>query len=249
MPDFKIPELGVFDTETTGTDTEECRIVTAFIGMMDPTTGNLGETFSWLINPGVDIPEGASDVHGISNEVAQRDGMDPKVAIAEIVAVLTRLIDQGTPITAYNARFDLTLTDREYRRHHGKPFLENTDRITVIDPYVIDKQVDKYRKGPRKLVTTAANYGITFDGAHEAEADATATGRLALEVMKKDGIPSTLQGLHDIQVVWAFQQAAGLQAHFRKTKNDETITIEGIWPIAPFGERVTDERGRRDRLI
>ena len=65
--------LAVFDTETTGLDTRSSRIVTAFVGLID-AQGNTVEAASWLANPGVPIPQQASDVHGITDEIATRDG-------------------------------------------------------------------------------------------------------------------------------------------------------------------------------
>ncbi len=50
---------------------------------------------------------------------------------------------------------------------------------TVVDPYVIDREMDRYRKGRRTLGAVCEHYGIALEDAHEAEADALAAAHLA----------------------------------------------------------------------
>ena len=67
-----------FDTETTGVDTSEDRIVTAAAVLF--RDGEPQETRSWLIKVDVEIPERASEVHGITNEISQSQGQDHRPA-------------------------------------------------------------------------------------------------------------------------------------------------------------------------
>jgi DNA polymerase-3 subunit epsilon len=170
-----IPSLCVFDLETTGVNTDEDRIVTCFIGRV-MRDGQVNGSYSWLVNPGIPIPDGASAIHGVTDEVAQRDGADPATAIAEMLTVLRRSIAGGRPIVAYNASFDLSMLNAEARRYGLEPI---EDFGPVLDPYVIDKAIDRYRKGKRTLVVTAEYYGVPLEDAHDAQADAVATGRVA----------------------------------------------------------------------
>ena len=62
--------LAVFDTETTGLDTRYARIVTCFLGIIGPD-GEVQESHSWLADPGVEIPEQAAAVHGVTTEMAR----------------------------------------------------------------------------------------------------------------------------------------------------------------------------------
>lgn len=230
-----ITQLGVFDTETTGVDYEEVRIVTAYFGILE-LDGTLSRTHSWLINPGVDIPEGASNIHGISNDVAQSDGVDPVGAIGEIVDVIAGAVNAGVPIVAYNGRYDLTLLDREARRHLGYSLTSQfTAPLFAIDPFVIDKQVDKYRRGKRKLADVTAHYGVALgDDAHNAEADAVATGLVARALLGRPGVPSDLAELHLAQVVWAREQAVSLQDYFRNGGGRPDAVVEAEWPIVTY---------------
>lgn len=237
-----IADVSVFDTETTGVDTENARIVTCFIGEMG-ADGVISKSYEWLINPGVDIPEEAAAVHGISNEVAQRDGTDPKTALREIVDTLRRL--RSNPLVAYNAPFDLALIDRESRRHLGEALFDDPEDIIVIDPLVLDKAVDKYRKGKRTLTVAAAYYGVELgEDAHEAKADATATGQVARKVLErllggtKNVQPRpdlTVGELSRLQAEWKAEQSASLQTYFHGIGKTD-IFIDGSFPYAPYVE-------------
>src|SRR5690625_5837817 len=74
------PMLG-FDTETTGVDPSTDRILTAALVHQD-ADGNR-KVRTWLINPGVDIPASSTEIHGITNEQVQADGVDPAQALEE----------------------------------------------------------------------------------------------------------------------------------------------------------------------
>lgn len=219
-----VNEVAVFDIESTGVNPEEDRIVTAFLGVMHRTEG-VTKSLTWLVNPGVDIPEGASLIHGVSNEKAQRFGIPAKQAVREIAVALTNLA-QKMPLVIYNAPYDLTMIDREMRRHWdytGQPKFH-----TVVDPFVIDKQLEPRRKGKRTLTATAARWGVDIgENAHDAEADCIAAGKLAFILMDKVGL--TPGQLHDAQVEWKKKQAASLQEYFRRS-NPEAV-VSGQWPI------------------
>ena len=128
--------LAVFDTETTGLAPETTRIVTAHISLLD-ASGNVSEARDWLINPGIEIPEIATSVHGITTAHAVEHGQEPSAAIAEILSVLAAHLDSGIPIVAYNASYDFTILDREAKRYGLEPL---GDVRPVVDPLVIDKQ-------------------------------------------------------------------------------------------------------------
>jgi DNA polymerase-3 subunit epsilon len=143
--------LGVFDLETTGVDVDTSRIVSACVAVLD-ADGEVVSRWNWLADPGIEIPPGASAVHGITTERAQAEGRGAQLVIAEIVQTLRVLFDSSIPVTIYNAPYDLSLLDRECRRHGLEP-LETVG--PVIDPLVIDKAVDRYRAGKRTLEVTA----------------------------------------------------------------------------------------------
>jgi DNA polymerase-3 subunit epsilon len=221
--------LGVFDLETTGIDVETARIVTAHVGLIDATGASIAHG-EWLADPGVEIPEQATAVHGISTERARAEGRPAAEVVAEIVAALRAVFARGVPLVIYNAPYDLTLLDREARRHGVEPLGEVGDIGCVVDPLVIDKAVDRFRKGKRTLEAAASVYGVVLDDAHDAGADAVAAGRVAqaMAVRYPDQLDVPTTALHDLQVGWCSTQAASFQDYMRR--KDPTFTTSGEWP-------------------
>ena len=229
--------LGVFDLETTGVDVDTSRIVSACIAVLDQD-GRVVSRWDWLADPGVEIPEGASAVHGITTERARAEGRPATVVVAEIAQTLRVLFDSGIPVTVYNAPYDLTLLDRECRRH-GLSGLDGT--MPVIDPLVIDKAVDRYRKGKRTLEVTAELYQVPLDDAHDAGADAIAAGRVALALLRRypDDLDIGLSDLHGRQEVWHAEQAASFQDYLRSKRGDDSYVADPSWPVKPVGDSST----------
>ena len=231
--ELRVGELGaiaVFDLETTGIDVETDQIVTAYIGVMTPD-GTVIRSKNWLVNPNIPIPDGAAAIHGITTEYAAAHGQDPREAVSDIRRLLGELRAAGVPIVAYNAKYDLTLLDRECRRNGIVPL--PIDPLIVIDPFIIDKAVDGYRHGKRNLETVCAFYGVTLTGAHDAEADAVATGKLAYAVLRRVDQNATLTSVHTTQIVRAAEQAEQLQTYLRRT--DPDAYCETQWPVKVFG--------------
>lgn len=220
--------LAVFDTETTGVDTSQARIVSSTIALLG-SAGEVRERYDWLLNPGVEIPEAAMRVHGISTELARESGVDAPVGIRQIVEQLLEMIERGFPVVAYNAPFDLTLLGAEAARHG----VSWPGRVSpVIDPLILDKQLDRYRKGKRTLEAVAAHHGVEIGNAHDAGDDAIAAGRVLQRIAVKyaDRIPGDLEELHRAQVGWAAAQAADFQSFMRR-KRDPNFVADGRWPV------------------
>lgn len=230
-----------FDLETTGTDPREARIVTGAV--IEVRAGEPMGRREWLADPGVPIPEDAVAVHGISSERAASEGRPADQVADAIAGVLTAYWQTGVPVVAYNAAFDLTLLSAELRRH-GLPSLRDrlggADPAPVIDPYTIDRSVDRYRRGKRNLEAVCAEYGVVLDAAHDATADALAAARLASAIAVRHPKVAALgpAELHRRQIEWYAQWAADFQDFLRR-KGETTAVIDGTWPLRePVGERV-----------
>lgn len=226
-PFYELPLLSL-DTETTGVDPWTCSIVTCNM-TYSYTDGTPDYVCDWLINPGVGIPDGAAEVHGITTEIAQTYGMPPEVGLASIAEHLSLWSDRGLPIVVYNASYDLTLLRAEFDRYGIS--CRNGFNL-VIDPLVLDKQLDKFvkGKGQRKLTPTAARYGIVLENAHSADADSKASVELARALGRKFKINSPVEQVHARQIEFKREQAESLQAFFRKSEKDDSIVINGEWP-------------------
>lgn len=227
LPDWA-RRLAVFDTETTGIATETTRIVQAHVSLLD-ASGEPIERRDWLINCGIDIPAQATRVHGITTERMRSEGAPAEVSIAEIVDYLGAFFAAGTAVVAYNASYDFTILDREAKRHSLTP-LERPR--PVVDPLIIDRQLDRYRKGPRNLVSNANFYGVALENAHDASADAIAAGRVAQALARKffDQLNVPALQLHEQQEEWALEQAANYRA-YRQSVGKPMYDDDDSWPV------------------
>lgn len=168
------PLLG-FDTETTGVDVRHDRVVTAALVMRD-AAGTRQRT--WLIDPGVEIPEAASTIHGVTTERARAEGRPPAVALDEIAAEIVNAQTAGVPVVAYNASFDFAILDHELTRWNLPTLAQRLGRDVgpVLDPLVIDRGLDRFRRGKRTLSHLCEHYQVTATAElHTAEVDVLAT--------------------------------------------------------------------------
>ena len=135
----------------------------------------------------------------------------------------------GSSIVAYNAAYDLTLLEREAVRYGHAPL---PGPGPVIDPLVIDKAVDRYRRGKRTLTAAAAHYGVELPNAHDAGADAVAAGRVAQAIVRAypELAAIAVAELHARQVDWCREQAESYQA-WRRANGEPEFTTSGAWPV------------------
>lgn len=221
--------LASYDCETTGINVDTDRIVTA--ALIRPN----GEVLRWLSDAdGVEIPKAASDIHKVTTEHARAHGRPAEVVVEEIADALAGELSAGrAALVVMNAPFDLTLLDRECVRH-GVPTV--ADRLgavaPVIDPLVLDRAADKYRKGKRNLESLAVHYGVELDGAHQADADARAALDVALRIAERHPqlqVPGRV--VHDWQITMHERWAANYEAFLRKSK--PSAVVDGSWPLVP----------------
>lgn len=227
--------LAGFDLETTGVDVEADRIVTACVaqvGGKHPT-----RTATWLADPGIDIPEAAAAVHGITTEQVHAEGQPAGQVVEQVTAALAQVALAGIPIVAMNASYDLTLLDRECRRHRVFPLTEWVgESLRVIDPRVLDRRIS-HRRGPRTLTDLCQHYGVRIDGAHSAAADAIAACRVAWRIgaTRPELAALPVEQLHQQQTAWAREQGSDLAAYFRRTPGKEHLAdgVRTDWPLIP----------------
>jgi len=204
-----------FDTETTGLDVHEARIVTASTVVF--RNGQPESPRTWLIKVDVDIPSAASDVHGITNEISQRDGQDQAQALAQIQESLEK---DALPIVSYNAAFDIPILNSNLIRQG----LSTLTAPAVICPWIIDKQFNKYVRGKnqRRLKPTAERYGLELreEDWHGAQADALVAGRILMAqgdayAAVRETPPGELSALIE---GWREEQEADFQAWLARQK-------------------------------
>lgn len=231
--------LAAFDLETSGVDVRNDFIVTAAV------CDTAGVRRTWLVDPGDrEIPAEATAVHGVTTEHARAHGRPAADCLDEIAGTLAGYLRAETPVAVYNAVFDLTLLEAELRRHGRTPLAERVPVVgPIVDPLVIDKQLDRFRRGKRTLEATATFYGISLADAHTADADAEACLRLAIELGARYSKLAALdvRALHNEQRTWAAEQAASFRAYLDRTKPGHGEHIVGDWPMAAPATAVKGE--------
>jgi DNA polymerase-3 subunit epsilon len=219
--------LASFDTETSGISVDTDRIVTA--ALIRPNR----QTLRWMTDAdGFDIPDAAARIHGITTQDARTHGRPAKAVVEEIAAALAGELSAGAALVVMNAPFDLTLLNRECARHGAPTVAERIGRPVgpVIDPLVLDRAADKYRKGKRTLEALAKEYGVALTDAHSADADAQATLGVALAIAERhEQLQVPARVVHGWQVTMHERWAANYQAFLRKTRPDATVS--GAWPL------------------
>lgn len=229
------PLMG-FDLETTGTNVEEDRVVTACAVRVGVGPDPLVFARLWLSDVGgMEIPAEAAALHGISTEVAREGGRPAAEVIAEIVDELEAAAEDGLPLVAMNAAFDLTVLDREARRYGVTPMIERRHRPPVLDPRVLDRRLDRFRRGQRTLTDLCGHYGVALTAAHSADADARAAVEVTRAIGTRYGWVSRYgpADLHRKQIDWAREQQEGLRSYFARTPGKEHLA-EGVrsdWPL------------------
>jgi DNA polymerase-3 subunit epsilon len=227
----------VFDTETTGVNVAEDRILTCYMAEYTSDMNKVSEQ-SWVINPGVHIPEEASSVHGMTDEWIHEHGRrDRENAVYEIFERLSIAVNAGVPIAAFNLRFDLTLLHHEMLRYgNGSGVMPIVEDGVFYDALVHDKGRDKFRKGKRTLQAICEHNGIEFNDseAHAAEYDVLKTAELSFKLLKKEK-RLKVEELMPLLVKWESEQSESLESYFAKcgkTNNDGSrILIDRGWPL------------------
>lgn len=176
--------MAPFDREATAADPEVARLVTATVAEVSPDLET--RIVEHLVAVEDDIPAEATGVHGITTEHARANGK-PLPEVAEAVAAhLFDLLGRGVPVVGMNLSYDITLLDRELRRCGLTTIDPLGGQVApLIDVFVIDKAVDRYRKGGRKLTDLCAFYGVRLDTAHDATFDALGAARVAYKMCKR----------------------------------------------------------------
>lgn len=211
-----------FDLETTSANPREARVVTSALVRIDGSAVDATET---LADPGVEIPEEAAKVHGITTEKARAEGRDHDEVVRETVEAIKQGWEDGLTLVVFNAPYDLTVL-----RHLTGDF---TVTGPVFDPLLIDRAKDRYRKGQRNLTSMCEHYGVRLDNAHEATADAFATARVAWMQVRKH-YPELAEmdagELMEYQAVEYYRLQEDRKRYFESQGRDVSNVLPG-WPM------------------
>lgn len=191
----------IFDTETTGlidskatyeSPTQPHLVQLACI-LLD-ANGEQRAQVSLIVKPaGWTIPQAASDVHGITQEIADTYGVHLKVA----VAAFTNLRAQADILVAHNISFDEMVMKAAIHRCKATPKSNGpAERFCTMDrsstivglPPTARMVAAGFTKNKPPNLGEAVRFFFNEDltGAHDAMVDAAACARLYLELRRRE---------------------------------------------------------------
>lgn len=205
---------------------------------------------NWVIDPGVEIPKEASDVHGMTTEWVRENGRkDVAKAVYEIMETLESFAshpeEENYVVVGYNSAFDLAILDAECKRHHDCDLILEDARF--IDPVIFSRVFDKYKKGGHQLITVAQRNGIEIEEErlHAADYDVEVTEKLVPIMLNRawNELKPLREGLTPDEFVtklqeWQAEQknewAEGLTSFFakqgKKEEDGSAIVVDGKFP-------------------
>ncbi len=160
-----------FDLETTGTLAGIDRICE--IGAVKFVNGEPEDIYSTLVDPRMSIPEGASRVNGITDDM-----VEGKPFIEDCLESFTKFCG-GDPLVAHNASFDFQFFLNDYKNYE-----ELAPSGYVFDTLSLAKRIvpglSNYRLG-----TVAQHLKFKFGTLHRAHEDAELCGKVFAELMDR----------------------------------------------------------------
>ena len=219
---FDASRMLAFDLETTSANPKQARIVTSALVRID---GRDVQKVEHLADPGIEIPQEATNVHGITTEKARAEGRPHEEVLKDTVEAIKAAWEDGLTLIVYNAAFDLTVL----RSLTG----DFTVTGPVYDPYVIDRVSDKWRKGKRTLGAVCEHYGVELSNAHEATADALAAARVAWKQVRQH-YPNLAQmdenELMEFQAVKWYEDRVAFKKYL-EGKGRDASDVSTAWPL------------------
>lgn len=185
----------IFDTETTGlpkrwdapiTDTDNWPRCVQIAWQLHDAMGNLVENDNFLIQPdGFNIPFDSEQIHGISTDLAQSDG----IPIHEGLNRFHTVLQKSKFVVGQNVGFDINIMGCEFHRYGIE---NNLTELPVLDTCTektaLMCKIPGGRGGKFKLPTLTELhqhlFGNAFNEAHNATADVEATTRCFLELIR-----------------------------------------------------------------
>ncbi|WP_445347874.1 3'-5' exonuclease [Corynebacterium marquesiae] len=219
---FDASRMLAFDLETTSANPKQACIVTSALVRID---GRDVQKIEHLADPGIEIPQEATNVHGITTEKARAEGRPHEEVLKDTVEAIKAAWEDGLTLIVYNAAFDLTVL----RSLTG----DFTVTGPVYDPYVIDRVSDKWRKGKRTLGAVCEHYGVELGNAHEATADALAAARVAWKQVRQH-YPNLAQmeenELMEFQAVKWYEDRVAFKKYL-EGKGRDASDVSTAWPL------------------
>lgn len=226
MAHASLPRFVAFDLETTGVDPFKDRPVSFGFVERGDESGFL--ELGGLVNPGVAIPAGATQVHGITNEMVH-SAPSLNDAVELIVDTLDEIWDNGGAVVGMNVSYDLTMVNSVCVAQGRDPLRVGP----VFDVLITDRHFDRWRRGSRKLTDLCREYEVDLNDAHAALDDARAT-LLVLEAQVRrypDLQSLQLATLNEKLAAWYRDWLSSFSTYLEKKGEPSIDPGRYAWPI------------------
>jgi len=205
-----------FDTETTGLDPIEDRIVQFAFEIFDPPQFT-AELIGLCGTDGVNISDSAAHVHGLTNEmVAGKPSFDSRLPeILDFLEFIVKYSKGNYFLLGYNSPFDLAFLCAALQRCD---LTMDFDPLRVVDPVIFARMMWKYGN---RLEEVAQRLGIDAGKKHDAGWDAKTTVKVLLAL---EDVPSTLDEL-------LVMQNEGIRAWEKRSGHEYRDTLKLVGGI------------------
>lgn len=181
--DAKISDpIVVLDFETTGLNPQMDRIIE--IGAVKLVEGQIADSFSMLVNPGMPLSDDVIRITGIQDHMLMNEP-GAEVAIPKLMDFIG-----DCPLAAHNASFDIAFLDAELKRLKKEAQLPQLDTLAFAQK--LYPQLKRFN-----LSAICKHLGVTLKNAHRAVQDATATAQV-LTIMLQEVVEKGAISLSDI---------------------------------------------------
>nr|DAR92140.1 MAG TPA: DNA polymerase III subunit alpha [Caudoviricetes sp.] len=208
-----------FDVETTGLSSAFDRIVE--IGAVVFENGVPVKSFSTLVNPNVLIPQSATAINHITNEMISTAPPE-KRAFSDLISFWGDVLDTRTILCAHNARFDMDFLSETLMR------LGYDGKIKYIDTLRLSKNMI-YGVENHKQQTLANYFGIVNSHEHRAASDAKVCGEILLKLidMKNEEAERKEREINNVKerIRLLQNEYQNMQAQLSQNKNIQTVSI------------------------
>lgn len=183
-----------FDTETTGlpknwkapvTDLNNWPRMVQLAYIFQDRNGNVISQGDYIIKPsGFSIPTNSSAIHGITNDIAMREGKE----LAIVLEQFNTLLDKAEYLVAHNISFDEKIVGAEFLRVNMQnsiplkrkicTMVSSTNFCAINGPYGY--------KWPKLSELHYKLFNTYFEEAHNARIDIQATSKCFWELVKRN---------------------------------------------------------------
>jgi DNA polymerase-3 subunit epsilon len=191
----------IFDTETTGLPKrirgqpnitfenleayDTARLVSISWIILDADNKVVSKEYKLICPDGFIISEESINIHGITNEIAHRDGISINDLLSQLYTIFTSYDYNFTQLVAHNINFDINVLRSEMYRHDYKLSINILSDIpTRMCTMIKSMNIMGVSKWPKLREAYLSLCGENITNEHNAEADTYHCYLIYLELIK-----------------------------------------------------------------